>query len=277
MQRDRAAANSLPGSSGHAALNGNQPAAKSRSHLIWAACGVLVTVLLASGGLIAAKRLSGTAPGSSGSIHGGREVVPGLIVGSRPVIVRTGKFTSTQLCETNDTMRYENAEVSVPGGVGFELQDNCDIELINCTIHARIGIESAGAGLGVTIKGGTLDATHTAALFHEGATLKLFDAKLTAPRGVVSTIFTFEATGSSVVAEGTALMSENLTMHATNTVVRGTVAIQVNPSGELHMAGGEVTGSDAAFDLSGIVTVHADGTKLQGEKRTSSLSEVHVK
>jgi eukaryotic-like serine/threonine-protein kinase len=224
--------------------------------------GALITVLVLSKGKTSSTS-SPTEPTSTGV------VIPG-----RPWITRTGRFTTTQTCETNQNLRYKNATVDVPGGVAFTLEDNCDIELINTEIRARVGIASKDQGIDVSMQDGSITASETG-ISLLGGDILLKSVKITAPSGIrTSDPMTLNMTNSTIEASGTAVTGEHFEIHSSATTLRGKVGLQATGSGSAHFSGGAIIASEDAFNLSGIIKVETQATRIEGKRRRSDLCTV---
>jgi eukaryotic-like serine/threonine-protein kinase len=243
-----------------------QPPQKLGTSLIAAASilalGAITTALVLS--KASPTSLSGpTAPNTSGF------VIPG-----RAWITRTGRFTATQICETNQKLRYENAIIDVPGGSGFRLEDNCDLELVHTEIRARIGIESKDSGIDVSMQDGSITASETGIALSI-STIKLRSVQITAPSGIVTTDpTTLNLIDSQVEASGTAITCDAPAFRASGTTLRGKVGLVATGAGSAHFSGGSIIASEAAFNVSGIIKVETQATRIEGKRRFDGLSTI---
>lgn len=134
----------------------------------------VVGVLVAIGGVVFAVLMN--APSSSGFS------VPAI---SAPVWDGTTPF----VCSGNDDLRVEGVTANLPGQVAVSVRQNCRLELVDCRITARVGVEAEG-NRSVRLTRCTIQASETGALVSQNKALELSDTTVIAAEAAV------EATGN---------------------------------------------------------------------------------
>jgi hypothetical protein len=240
---------------------------KGRATILIAAASIL-----ALGVITTAIVLSKASPPSSSAPTAPN--TSGFVIPARAWITRTGRFTTTQICKTNQNLRYKNAIIDVPNGIAFTLEGNCDIELIDTEIRARIGIESKDSGIGVSMQDGSITASETG-ISLSMSTIKLKSVQITAPSGIITTDpTTLSIIDSKLEASGTAVTCDHPEFQATGTTLRGKVGLLATGAGSAHFSGGSIIASEDAFNVSGIIKVETQATRIEGKRRIGGLSTV---
>ncbi len=189
-------------------------------------------------------------------------------------VVRTGTFTTTQVCQGNDSIRFEKATFQVKDGPALIADDNCDLILVDSTIRGPIGVRTNSGD--VVMRGGSVVADKVAFDLTGASNLTLDGVSVSAPDGVrAGGPGTMDFRKVKLVATGTGIALSNVDITLTDTDVSGGItALRTTLAGSTTLHRGSLGGSRWALDLGGTNDVTVDGTRIDGPTRRDPLVSV---
>lgn len=263
-----------------------QSSAVSRASPGWVLAGVAVgAIVLVTGAVVGAfvtearaKKDTSTASqtGATGTGQGPavKELAGEGIIINPPTLEKTGHFTTTQLCEGPNDLRFVNATFDVKEGPAIVVLHACTVELVSPTIRAPIGVRLHHAA-SVKIRGGSVVA-ETAGIDFDGRSLDMQDTRIeggVALRQVGMGTVTLRRV--SLVGRSFGYMASSaLDTTLDEVTISGAVGLSTE-GGHFKLTQGSVTGTSYALDLGGVASVDLTGTVLKGQVRKRDLAEIH--
>ena len=240
----------------------------------WAIIGGVVvlgvTLLGILGGIVVVLARGGV--GSSDGTGQSKPISHGFVVEGVQPQVRTGAFTTTQVCKDNDTIVFQKCTFDVKNGSAIITSENCNVELRDCDVHARVGI--SGTHAAVKIRNGSIIATETA-IDVENLDVDIVGTRIHASTAITSDgPCTVNMVSATVVARDVGVNARNCDLKFIDTTVTAPVALHLNGTGGGSIRGGALESTRTAIEASGPLTLTVNGTRVAGGISLSQLAQV---
>lgn len=229
-----------------------------------AVIGAIVSNARAKKELAQPSPAPGPAPGGSTGRGGvlGELDKEGVII-NPPVIEKKGHFTTTQVCDGPNDMRFVEASFDVKEGPALVVRSGCEVTLVSPTIKAPVGIRVQGAGE-VTVRGGRIMADSVGIDF-DGNALELNETHVEGDIAIRQTgAGKVMIRKAKLVGRTTGyILGSGLDSTLDDTTLEAPSALLAE-GGHLIFHRGSITGTPKAFDIGGLSEVEYFGTQVKG-------------
>ena len=214
---------------------------------------------------------SASAPAPSGAI---KELADQGIYINPAVIEKTGTFTTTQICEGPNDLKFVNATFNVKNGPAVLVLHGCSVELVSPTIRATVGIQLQHAGVAI-VRGGTIVA-ETSGVDFDGAKLDMQDTRVEAVSAIRQSgvgevkLRKVKLVGSSFGY----VASSSLETVLDDVTIEAPIGLQAE-GGTFKLRSSSIKSTTYAINVGGVAVAELSSMTLYGPTRKRDLAEIH--